>query len=152
MLWGGMPSLLEILTSDSQKRQQVTDECCTLVDAEVADKSGISGFAIKAGYAAVKNIKPGFIRGVVFDLLPEFSSALDPLFQEAKAKGVPVSSHFEANPGRVADALLALTDGKAQRSRGIVKGTYEKLRGSAKKNVEAAVPRLGKVIQKHTSP
>ena len=88
---------------------------------------------------------------MVFDLLPEFSLALDPLFQEAQGKTVPVSSHFEANPGRVADALLAITDGKAQRARGVVKATYEKLRGTAKKNVEAAVPRLGKFIQRHTT-
>jgi hypothetical protein len=32
---------------------------------------------------------------------------------------------------------------------GLVKGTYEKLRGTAKKNVEAAVPRVGKLIEKH---
>ena len=53
---------------------------------------------------------------------------------------------------RVADALLTITDDKAKRSKsGMVKGTYEKLRGSAKKNVEAAVPRIGAMIEKHTS-
>jgi hypothetical protein len=31
----------------------------------------------------------------------------------------------------------------------VVKGTYDKLRGTAKKNVEAAVPRLGKLIERH---
>jgi hypothetical protein len=33
----------------------------------------------------------------------------------------------------------------------MVKGTYDKLRSSAKKNVEAAVPRLATMIEKHTS-
>lgn len=145
-----MPSLPETLSSDS-KKNLVVDDTCGVIDAEVADKGGLSGLAIKAGYAMVKNIKPGFIRHVVFDLLPEFSAALDPLFQEAKSKGVPVSSHFNSNTGRVADALLAITDAKAQHSKiGAVKGAYEKLRGMAKKNVEAAVPRLGKLIEKHT--
>ena len=75
---------------------------------------------------------------------------LDPLFQEAKTKGVAVSSHFSANSSRVADALLAITDAKAQKSpHGVVKGAYDKLRGTAKKNVEAAVPRLGRLIEKH---
>lgn len=146
-----MPSLPETLTNDS-KKNQVVDDCCNVIDAEVSDKGGLSGLAIKGGYAAVKGIKPGFIRHVVFDLLPEFSAALDPIFQEAKTKGVGVSSHFNANASRVADALLAITDGKAQRSKsGVVKGTYERLRGTAKKNVEAAVPRLGKLVEKHTS-
>ncbi len=146
-----MPSLPEILSIDS-KKNQVVDDCCGLIDAEVSDKGGLSGLAIKAGYAAVKNIKPGFIKHVVFDLLPEFAAALDPIFQEAKTKNVPVAGHFNANTSRVADALLSITDGKAKRSTsGVVKGTYERLRGSAKKNVEQAVPRLGKVIEKHTA-
>lgn len=146
-----MPSLPETLTSDS-KKNQVVDDCCNIIDAEVSDKSGLSGFAIKAGYAAVKGIKPGFVRHVVVDLLPEFAGALDPIFQEALGKSVPVASHFNQNASRVADALLAITDGKAQRSTsGVVKGTYERLRGTAKKNVEAAVPRLGKLVEKHTA-
>lgn len=146
-----MPSLPEILSSDS-KKNLVVDDCCNVIDAEVSDKGGLSGLAIKAGYAAVKNIKPGFIRHVVADLLPEFAAALDPMFQEAKTKNAAVSPHFNQNAGRVADALLGITDAKAQRSTsGVVKGTYERLRGTAKKNVEAAVPRLGKLIEKHTA-
>jgi len=143
-----MSSLPELLTSD--KREQVVEDCCTLIDSEVKDKGGISGLAIKAGYGAVKGIKPGFVRGVVVDLLPEFATALDPIWQDAKKDNKPVAPFFAANTARVADALLAFTDAKAQRSKsGVVKGTYEKLRGSAKKNVEAAVPRLGEMVQKY---
>jgi hypothetical protein len=143
-----MSSLPELLTSD--KREQVVEDCCTLIDSEVKDKGGISGLAIKAGYGAVKGIKPGFVRGVVVDLLPEFATALDPIWQDAKKDNKPVAPFFAANTARVADALLAITDAKAQRSKsGVVKGTYEKLRGSAKKNVEAAVPRLGEMVQKY---
>jgi len=62
----------------------------------------------------------------------------------------PVGDLFKSNPSRVADALLAITDAKAERSKSnVVKGTYDKLRGSAKKNVEAAVPRLGTMVQKY---
>ena len=146
-----MPSLPETLTSDT-KKSQVVDDCCGIIDAEVSDKGGFSGLAIKAGYAAVKGIKPGFVKHVVADLLPEFSVALDPIFQEAKTRGVPVASHFSSNASRVADALLSITDGKAKRSSsGVVKGTYDKLRGTAKNHVEAAVPRLGKLVEKHTN-
>jgi hypothetical protein len=144
-----MASLTETLTSGT-KKATVVDDCCALIDAEVADKGGISGLAIKAGYAAVKGIKPGFIKHVVNELLPDFASALDPLYQDAKKGGKPVATHFASNASRAADALLAITDAKVQHSKiGLIKGTYEKLRGSAKKNVEAAVPRLGKLIEKH---
>jgi hypothetical protein len=145
-----MPSLSETLLDDS-KKPAVVEDCLSLIDAEVADKSGLSGLAIKAGYGVVKGIKPGFVKQAVADLLPEFANVLDPIYQEAKSKGRPVSDYFRDNAGRVADALLAITDEKAKRSKSAaVKGTYEKLRGSAKKNVEQAVPRLGKMIEKHT--
>jgi hypothetical protein len=50
----------------------------------------------------------------------------------------------------VADALLGITDRRAQRAKNqLVKGTYEKLRGQAKKHVETAVPRLGELFERH---
>jgi hypothetical protein len=146
-----MSNLTEALVSESKKRA-VEDDCVALIDAEVADKGGFTGLAIKAGYRTVQGIKPGFVRQVVTDLLPEFALALDPLYQEAKAASRTVRDHFAANTARVADALLGITDEKARRAKsGMVKGTYDKLRSSAKKNVEAAVPRLAAMIEKHTS-
>lgn len=134
------------------KKPEVVEDCLHLIEAEVDDKGGLSGFAIKAGYKTIKGVKPGFIKQAVSDLLPEFASALDPLFQEAKSSGTAVDTFFNSNPGRVADSLLAITDAKAERSKsGVVKGTYDKLRGSAKKNVEAAVPRLGAMVNKYAS-
>jgi hypothetical protein len=146
-----MPNLTEALTGET-KKSAVVEDCLALIDAEVADKGGLTGLAIKAGYKTVQGIKPGFVRNVVTDLLPEFAQALEPLYQEAKAAGRAVREHFTSNPSRVADALLSITDEKARRAKsGMVKGTYEKLRGSAKKNVEAAVPRLAAMIEKHAS-
>jgi hypothetical protein len=145
-----MPTLPEVLTDES-KKSQVLKDCCELIDAEVKDKGGISGLAIKAGFGAVKGIKPGFVEGAVEDMLPEFARVLDPIYQDAKGQNKPVSDFFAANAGRVADALLQITDAKAQRAKNtIAKGAYEKLRSSAKKNVEAAAPRLGKMIEKYS--
>jgi hypothetical protein len=146
-----MPSLPDVLTNPD-KKDTVVDACLALIDAEVADKGGLSGLAIKAGYSAVKGVKPGFIRNAVTDLLPEFAKALDPFYQEGTEQKKTAADHFVANSSRVADALLAITDAKAQRSKsGVVKGTYDKLRGTAKKNVEAALPRLGKMVDKFTA-
>src|SRR5690242_9550291 len=58
-----MATLAEVLTSDA-KKAAVVDDCCTLIDQEVSDKGGLSGIAIKAGYSAVKGIKPGFVKHV----------------------------------------------------------------------------------------
>lgn len=146
-----MSNLTEALTAES-KKSAVVEDCLTLIDAEVADKGGLTGLAIKAGYKTVQGIKPGFVRQVVSDLLPDFAKALDPIYQEAKGAGRGVRDHFASHASQVADALLTITDDKAKGSKsGMVRGTYEKLRGSAKKNVEAAVPRLGAMIEKHAS-
>jgi hypothetical protein len=144
-----MTSLADVLTSND-KRKQVVDDCVVVLDQEVADKGGLSGIAIKGAFKTVQGVSPGFVRNVVNDLLPEFAKAADPVFQEAKEKGVSVARHFESEGGRVADALLAITDRRAQRTKyGAVRRLYESLRGTARKHVEAAMPRVGKLIEKH---
>lgn len=142
-----MASLKDVLLDES-KKSDVVDACCKLIDEEVADKGGISGIAIKTGYGVVKNFKPGFVKKVVTDLLPDFAGALDPTYQQAKSDGKPVASFFDSRKSEVADALLAITDAKAAKASGAVKTTYDKLRSLAKKNVEAAVPRLGQMVQR----
>jgi hypothetical protein len=144
------PSLAELL-GGSPKREQVVSDACQVLDDEVADKGGLSGLAIKGAYGIIKGIKPGFVRDVVDGLLDDFLRVLDPLYQEAVTKGVRPGAHLQANSARVADALLAVTDAKAARAqRAVVKSTYDKLRPSAKKQVEAAVPRLGAMLDRHT--
>lgn len=136
---------------DATKKARVIEDCVKLVDEEVASKGGLSGFAVKAGYAAVKGVKPGFIKNVVEKLLPDFATQLDPIWAEGVEKGKP-TDYLTSNRGRVADALLSVTDGKIKNAQSsVVRGTYEKLRGSAKKNVEEAVPRLSKLIEKHAT-
>src|SRR5271166_5857990 len=108
-----MPTLTEALTSESRKGA-VVDDCVSLIDAEVADKGGLTGLAIKAGYKTVQGIKPGFVRQVVVDLLPEFAKALEPIYADAKAAGNGVKDHFTSHSAQVADALLGITDEKAK--------------------------------------
>jgi hypothetical protein len=136
---------------DASKKDAVIADVCKLVDEEVASKGGLSGIALKAGYAAVKGIKPGFVQGVVRKLLPEFAQKLDPIWADATKDGKPIA-FMERERSRVADALLSVTDSKIDRAESdLVRGTYKKLRGSAKKNVEEAVPRLARVVEKYSS-
>ena len=53
-------------------------------------------------------------------------------------------------PSRVADALLHITDERAKTAkRPAVTGAYNKLRPMAKKQVEAACPRLSRLLERH---
>ena len=59
---------------------------------------------------------------------------------------------MNARAGEVADALLAISDERAARAKNQgLKKAYEKLRPTGKKHVEAAVPRVGRLIAKYTS-
>jgi hypothetical protein len=142
-------SLKERLGQDPQRKAVVTD-ACDVLDQEVADKSGLSGIAIKGAYSIVKGIKPGFIQEVIDGLLEDFLEALDPLYQEATQHGQPPGRYLAANGERAADALLAITDDRAARSsRAVIRKTYDKLRPSAKKQVAGAAPRLGQLLDRH---
>jgi hypothetical protein len=139
---------LNDVLNDEAKRASITEDVCRLVDEQVGNQRGISGVAVKAGYKLVQGVKPGFVRNVVEALLPEFAAALEPFREQAVTQGQSVASYFGAHSQEVAEALLAVTDGRAQASKhGSVKGAYGKLRGSARKNVERAVPGLGKIIE-----
>jgi hypothetical protein len=141
---------LNDVLSDDARRASIIDDVCGLVDDEVAKQRGISGVAVKASYKLVQGVKPGFVRKVVQALLPDFASALEPTIEQAVTQGQPVGGYFSAHTPEIAEALLSVTDGRAQNSEHrSVKGAYSKLRGSARKNVESAVPGLGKIIEKY---
>ena len=140
-----MTSLAAVL-NDPEKKSVIVDECVALIESEVKSK----GLLLKAGYKTVKNFKPGFVRAVINGLLPDWAEALGPLQAEAAEKGVGVGAHLRANSGRAADAMLSVTDAKAEGSTNkVVKKAYSGLRGTAKKHVESAVPGLAAIVDKY---
>jgi hypothetical protein len=147
-----MSSLREQLGS-GDKRSAVVTDACQVLDAEVADKGGLSGIAIKGAYKIVQGVRPGFIKDTVNNLLDDFLDAVDPIYQEAATKKVAAGAYLQQNSSRVANALLAITDARAARvDSQAIKKTYEKLRGMAEKQVEGAMPRLAKLLEKHATP
>jgi hypothetical protein len=135
---------------DPNKKASVVADCVKLIDEQVAAKGGLGGMAMKAGYGAVKGIRPGYIAGATERLLPEAFAALDPIWNQGVQTGDPVG-YLTQNSSRAADALLGITDARIEKtSNGIVRGTYNKFRNSAKTDVEAAVPGLAKIIDNYT--
>jgi hypothetical protein len=135
-----------------EKRPQVIRDVCGLIDEEVSRKSGLTGIAIKAGYAMVKGIKPGFVAAAVDHMLDEFVSKLEAFFDSYQKDGGGKSfeSFASSRVDAIAEALLEVTDGRAAKAdSGVLKKTYGKLRPSAKKNVELAVPGLGRLVDHH---
>jgi hypothetical protein len=135
--------------NDPNKEASVVADCVKLIDEQVAGKGGLGGLGLKAAYGAVKGVRPGYVEGAIERLLPEVFAALDPMWSEGIQTGDPVG-YLTQNRSRTAEALLSVTDARIERtSNGIVRGTYSKLRGSAKSDVEEAVPGLAKIIDNY---
>ncbi len=137
------PGKREALISDAQK----------VLDEEVADKSGLSGMAIKTAFKVIKGVRPGFIRDVIDALLNDFLTKIEPVYQQALSQGLSPGALLEKERSSVAGALLAVTDRKADKADSdLVRKTYAKLRPTAQKHVEAAAPRLARLLDKHAAP
>jgi hypothetical protein len=145
-----MSTLKEILTRPGTRPQVIAD--CERVIEEEVDSKGLIGLPIKAAYKIVKAIKPGFVSEVIDHMLDDFADRLDPIYQAALGRNEPVSAYFNARTGEVAEALLTITDQRAQRAKNqTLKSAYERLRPSGKKHVEAAVPRISRLVAKYAS-
>ena len=135
------------------ERDIVIRDSVRLIDDEVARKSGMTGMALKAGYKVVKKLRGGrMISDAVDYLLDDFTGALDPMYQEYV--GDDDAESFEgfvrARASDGADALLGITDNKIKRAENkVIIKTYGKLRPSAKKHVEDALPGVGRLIDSH---
>jgi hypothetical protein len=133
-------------------RERVVGECCTVIDEEVASKGGLSGIAVKGSYKIVKAVKPKFIPEVVNDMLDEWVGKLEPFFAtwQASGDGKAFPDFLASRGGEVAEALLEVTDKRARGAKNkTVKSMYEKMRPTAKKHVEEALPRLGRLVERN---
>lgn len=144
-----MPTLAEKITAPDV-HSKVIDDCMQVIETEVGSKRGLSGTAVKAGYAVVKKLKPGMIQEAVTKLLPEFAEALQPMYERAGNDGDAFANELKANPDEAADALLTVTDRKAHNAKNkTIKKTYDRLRSGARAHVSAAVPNLATTLGRY---
>jgi hypothetical protein len=136
---------------DADRRPAVVTDLQEFVDQEVAGKGGLSGGFIKTGYAAVKKVRPGIIRSAIDSMLDEFVAALEPYWAQYQAQPAPgFGGYLAGRSHEVAQALLAVTDRRAERSsRAAVTNVYGKLRPKGEQNVVEALPRLGDLVERH---
>ncbi len=146
-----MPTLNDILLVPGTRPKVIAD-CGKLIEEEVDSKGGLTGLLVKGSFAVVKAVKPGFVSEAVDHMLDDFVKRLEPFWADAQAKNEPVGALMNARAAEVSDALLAISDERAARAQNqTLKKAYEKLRPTGKKHVEAAVPRIGRLIAKYAS-
>ncbi|GAA4681051.1 DUF6918 family protein [Gordonia humi] len=138
-------SLLPVLDNN---REALTTDFVDVIDAEVKKQSGLSGTAVKAAYGAAQKVKPGVVASATKKMLPDFLTALSPLW-DSKPAGTAFGDHLAANSDTAAEALLAVTDGRAESAPAGLTKAYKSLRGKAKGYVTDALVPVGTVIEKY---
>ena len=95
-------------------RPKVIADCFTLIEQELADKSGISGTAVKLAYKTVNAFMPGHVRKMVEKLLPEMVDKLAPYWDDFSTSGGSEFGDYLAKHGEeVSKELLSVTDDRA---------------------------------------
>jgi len=140
-----------LLGPDTQPK--VIADCYALIEQEVSGKSGISGTAVKLAYKTVNAFMPGHIRHMVGQLLPDMVVQLEPFWADfSRSGGAEFGDYLAKRGDEVAQALLSVTDAKAASSgRPTIVKAYGSVRGSAVKHIEAALPRVGDLVQKYAA-
>lgn len=142
-----VPTLTDTML-DPTKVGSIRADVRDLIDAEVGDKKGASGLAVKGGYSAVKKVGPSVIDDAVEKLWPNFVASLEPFYQQWGGNG-SFADYLTARSDEVSDALLGVTDERIDStSKSAIKKVYGSLRPSAKKHVAEALPRIGALVQK----
>jgi hypothetical protein len=146
-----VPVHLSLHLTSPDARPSVVADACTLIEDEVRRTSGISGMAIRSAYRVLSGIRPGMVPSAVDGLLDPFADQLDPFYQQHVATGRPLVDILTAQRTSMADALLSITDDRAERTSQVtLRRAYQRVRGSARGYVEAAAPGIATLIEAHT--
>jgi hypothetical protein len=144
-----LATLQELLLTPGNAPRLIADTQA-LVDGEIASK-GITAAPLKAAYKAVTAFAPGYYQEVISAMLPGMVYQLEPYWADFAASGGADFGDYLAKRGdEVSESLLAVTDDMAANSgRAAVVKAYQMVRGGAGKNITAALPALGAMVQKY---
>ena len=144
------PALHQILLAPDTEPAVVAD-CLTLIEQEVAGKSGVSGAAVKLAYRTARTFAKGYLRSTVESLLPALVTELEPYWADFTASGAAGFGDYLAKRGdEVSEALLSVSDTRAKISqRPVIIKAYGTVRGGASRHVAAALPNVGALVEKY---
>ena len=148
-----MPATLQQILLAPDVQPQVVADCLTLIEEQVSEKSGVSGAAIKLAYKTASTFAQGYLRTTVENLLPDIVDALAPYWADFSTSGSSDFGDYLAKRGdEVSEALLKVSDHHAAESnRPVIVKAYQTVRGSAARNIEAALPAVGKLVLKYAA-
>jgi uncharacterized protein DUF6918 len=144
-----LATLQELLLTPERAPHLIADTQA-LVDEQISSK-GITAAPLKAAYKAVKAFAPGYYQEAISAMLPGMVHQLEPYWAAfVQSGGADFGDYLSKRGDEVSESLLAVTDDMAANSgRGAVVKAYQMVRGGAGKNIDAALPALGAMVQKY---
>ncbi|HSW14525.1 MAG TPA: hypothetical protein VLI06_16880 [Solimonas sp.] len=145
-----MKSLSDILLAPGNKEAAIGD-LAHLLESTMASRGGLTGMAMKTGLSMLKAAKPDVMQRGATRMLPEFASALQPLFERFQASGGKDFAAFLAQNSTEATRIIAqAADHLMSTSQNATaKSLFARFRGGAEKDIAAMVPQVGKLFQKY---
>lgn len=145
-----MKSLSDILLAP-EKKDAVIADFAHLLENSVHQRHGFKGMAMKTGLSMLKAARPDIMTRGATRMLPEFVSALGPLFERFQAEG---GSDFAAFLARHADEAVqrivdAADQALAASQHPTAKSVYEKFRHGAEKDIAGLLPAVGQLVNKY---
>ena len=133
--------------------QRISADVQTLVEQELATKSGVSAAAVKVAYKAVTAFAPGYYGQTVELLVPPMLEQLQPYWADFHLAGGGSFGDYLAKRGdEVTESLLKVTDDMAKDSeKAVVVKAYKTVRGGAAKHLEPALPAVGALVEKYAA-
>jgi hypothetical protein len=146
------PTLHEILLAPDTEPSVVAD-CMTLIEQEVAGKSGFSAAGVKLAYKTAKTFAKGYLQSTVESLLPDLVTELEPYWADfAASGGSGFGDYLAKHDDEVSESLLSVTDARAKISeRPVIIRAYGTVRGGAAKHIKAALPNVGALVEKYAA-
>lgn len=137
------------LLNDDGARAALFEDAEKVLDRRVAASRGVTGMAVRAGYAAFQRVQPGIVRAALARLAPHFAPPMDDHWQRAIATD-DRAEYFTHHAPAVAADLLAVTDALAKKAANpVLASIYRSLRGRAQQEVAAAMPDVARLLLRH---
>lgn len=131
--------------ADPPRRRAASSACAAVVRSTARRQSGVSGMAIKAALRGMEAVDRDAVEKLIVHLMPEFAAALEPMWP-ANEDPDGFATELVRDPRRATEALLAVTDARADRVGGPLAATYRRLRATAAKRVSEAMPELASAL------
>jgi len=142
-----MPTLADLLLVGRQRDALVAD-CVKLIEKQIDNHPPVRRLALKAGMSVLNSIRPDGLNWAVDRMLPDFVTALEPLYQRFRQSNDQDFSLFLRKHSEDAvEAIVGSADRRAQRVQNpVLRGGYSRVRPMAKAEVRDALPGLSKLI------